>query len=155
MLKIMDLSILREITKNIHESQFFSLMADETTDVSNKEQLVICIRWVDSKLQPLEDLIGLHNIDCINAETIVSVLKDTLLRMNVSLYKCRGQCYDGCSTMSGSRNGVVTSIKAEEPCALYTHCYGHALNLACADSIKKCKVMKDALDTTHGITKLI
>ena len=38
---------------------------------------------------------------------------------------------------------------------MYTHCYGHALNLACGDTIKQSKVMRDALDTTHEITKLI
>ena len=31
----------------------------ETTDISNKEQLVVCILWVDKSLQPHEELIGL------------------------------------------------------------------------------------------------
>ena len=38
---------------------------------------------------------------------------------------------------------------------LFTHCYGHTLNLAASDTLKQCKLMKDALDTTHEITKLI
>ena len=46
-------------------------------------------------------------------------------------------------------------IKKIEPRALYTHCYGHALNLACADTIKQCKIVKNALETTHEITKLV
>jgi len=29
---------------------------------------------------------------------------------------------------------------SEEPRALFTHCYGHALNLAASDSVKKCKI---------------
>ena len=41
--------------------------------------------------------------------------------MNVRLNKCRGQCYDGCSTMTGNKNGVL-QIKQEELRALYTHC---------------------------------
>ena len=44
----------------------------------------------------------------------------------------------------------------EEDCrAVYTHCYGHSLNLAASDAIKSSKMMKDALETTHEITKLI
>ena len=31
----------------------------------------------------------------------------------------------------------------------------YSLNLACSDAIKQCKLMHDALDTTHEITKLI
>ena len=57
--------------------------------------------------------------------------------------------------MSGAKSGVVARVHAAEPRAVFTHCYGHALNLACADTIRQCKLMRDALDTTHEITKLI
>ena len=36
----------------------------------------------------------------------------------------------------------------------YAHCYGHSLNLAASDATRNSKLMKDALDTTHEITKL-
>jgi len=39
--------------------------------------------------------------------------------------------------------------------ALYTHCYGHSLNLTASDTLQNCKVMKAALETTHEITKVI
>ena len=32
---------------------------------------------------------------------------------------------------------------------LFTHCYGRDLNLAAGESMKQCKLMKDALDTTY------
>ena len=38
-------------------------MTDEVTDSSNKEQLVICLRWVDSELNAHEEFIGLYNAD--------------------------------------------------------------------------------------------
>ena len=59
--------------------------------------------------------------------------------MKVKLSECRGQCYDGASNMSGSGNGVATQIMAEEKRAVYTHCYGHALNLIVGDAIKQSK----------------
>ena len=43
----------------------------------------------------------------------------------------------------------------EEPRAVYTHCYGHSLNLAIGDSIKSCKVMQSSLDVVFEISKLI
>ena len=39
--------------------------------------------------------------------------------------------------MCGSRNGVATQIASEEPRAVFIHCYGHALNLAAEDTVKK------------------
>ena len=60
----------------------------------------------------------------------------------------------GASAMSG-RYGVAKRISDLEPRAIFTHCYGHALNLTASDTIRQSKVIKDALDTTHEIIKLI
>ena len=46
-LQIMALHILRVITSEIHKAQFHSIMVDECTDASNKEQLVLCFCYVD------------------------------------------------------------------------------------------------------------
>ena len=50
---------------------------------------------------------------------------------------------------------VAKKIRDEEPRAVFTHCYGHSLNLAVSDTIKKSSVMKNSLDTVHEITKLV
>ena len=55
-LQIMAHQILRDISSNIHESPFFALLADETIDSSNLEQLVVCIRWNDKALHAEEEL---------------------------------------------------------------------------------------------------
>ena len=55
-LKLMVFTMLRDITKNINDNVFFSIMADEATDSSNNEQLVVCIRWVDNNFEAHEDL---------------------------------------------------------------------------------------------------
>ena len=67
-----------------------------------------------------------------------------------------GQCYDGAAAMKGEKGGLKTKIlKDFNPKALYVHCYGHALNLAVQDTIKQVKLVKDMLDTTYQLTKLI
>ena len=53
------------------------------------------------------------------------------------------------------RKGVATQLQADEPRAIYIHCYGHSLNLAASDTITRCHVIKSALETTHEISKLI
>ena len=59
----MALQVLRQVIKSISSGPFLSLMVDETTDISNKEQLVVCIRWVDKGLQPHEEFIGLYHVE--------------------------------------------------------------------------------------------
>jgi len=83
-------TIIRDISNKIQQAKYFSLMADEVTDVSNREQVVVCIRWVDEELQPHEDFLGLYKVDDIKADTIVAILQDILARMNLALNNCQG-----------------------------------------------------------------
>ena len=92
----------------------------------------------------------MYKVPSINAEMFTTTTKDPLTRLNLSLAKIRGQCYDGASAMSGAKSGVAKRIQDLEPRALFTHCYGHSLNLAASVSIKSSEPMRDALDTTHG-----
>ena len=51
MLKYMSLSISRAVVlEAIKSSGYHSIMADESSDVSNKEQSVCCLRWVNEDL---------------------------------------------------------------------------------------------------------
>ena len=102
-----------------------------------------------------EEFLGLYAVDSTDATTLVSVVKDAMVRMNLPMSKLRGQCYDGASVMSGIRSGVAQQIADIESRAIFTHCYGHALNLAVADTAKQSKVMSNALETTYEIIKLI
>ena len=63
-------------------------MADEVTDTSNGEQLVVCMRWFDKEFQAHEDFIGLYKLDTLAATEIVAILKDTLLRLNLNIHDC-------------------------------------------------------------------
>ena len=91
----------------------------------------------------------------IAADILFSTIKDVLIRLNLSFTRCRGQCYDGANNMRGAKNCVSKQIMDIESRALYTHCYGHSLNLAAGDAIKGCKVLQDTLDITFEISRLI
>ena len=109
------------------------------------------MRRVAEDFEVYEEFLGLYSVSSIDAATLLSVIKDIMLRLNLPLNKLRGQCYDGCSTMSGIRSGLAKRVQDEESRAVYTHCYSHSLNLAASDAIKKSKVMKSALETTKLI----
>ena len=152
LLRLMAKKILEEIASNIQQSTFFSLMADETTDAANKEQLVVVYRWIADEFCVYEESVGLRELD---SQSIFHELTNSLEKLHLDIHRMRGQCYDGASTMSGIKNVVAKLFMDKEPSAIYTHCYGHALNLATGDTIKRCSVMKNTLDTVHEICKLV
>ena len=153
MLEIMAHHFLRKILGDVETSPFLALMVDETADIANKEQLVI--RWIDKNLNVNEEFLGMYCLQRTTAESITSAIKDALLRFQIPISKVRGQCYDGCSTMAGARGGVAAKIQQLEPRAVFTHCYGHALNLSVSDTVKQSVAMRDCLDTCYEIIKLI
>ena len=57
--------------------------------------------------------------------------------------------------MAGAKTGVSTQIKLEEPRAIFTHCYGHSLQLAVGDTIRGIKNLADMFDTTVEISTLL
>ena len=95
------------------------------------------------------DSIAAYQTDSITAASLLKIIEDTLLHLNLKLEMCHGQCYDGASVMSGVKNGIAKRISDKEPRVVFTHCYGHALNLAVGDTVKSSKIMKSSLETVH------
>ena len=57
--------------------------------------------------------------------------------------------------MSGMKSEVAKRVSDIEPRALCTHCYGYSLYLAVNDTMKQTQLMKNSLETTYEICKLI
>ena len=74
-LQILALKVLHDTASDITESGYYSIIADESTDASNIEQLVICIRWVDKEMTVCKEYIGLMQVAQANADTIVVCIK--------------------------------------------------------------------------------
>lgn len=45
---ICDQLILKEIVTKVNAAKGFAVLADETTDIATKEQLTLCVRFIDS-----------------------------------------------------------------------------------------------------------
>ena len=89
-LKEMSLSIFRAVVNSIKKSDFFSIMVDESSDVSNREQVVFCVCWVDEDLHCTEDFIGLYEMEKTDATTMVNVIKYIFLRLGLDKTKLHG-----------------------------------------------------------------
>ena len=109
-LKVMSVHLLREIATSLQLSSFITIMMDETTDVSNKQQATIVFRLVTDEFAVHEEFLGMYEMPNITSCALVGVMKDALYGMNISISKVCGQCYDGASTMRGARNGVAKLI---------------------------------------------
>ena len=86
----MSAQVLRDLIQDIRNN-YFSIICDEYMDISNKEQLTLCLRWVDNDVNAYEEFLGFYQIPDISANTLKSVIKDSLLCLSLSLERCRQQ----------------------------------------------------------------
>ena len=117
--------------------------------------MTVVVRSTTDRFEVHKEFLGMYQVPSIDTATLTEATIDALCRMNLPLSKLRGQCYDRASSMKGVRSGVAKGILHKESRAIYTHCYGHSINLAVNDALKVSKPIRAALETTHEVTKLI
>ena len=69
-IEIMGHKVLRSLISEVQSQKWYSILADETRDLSNREQMVICMRWASDEYEVFGDLIGLVQLDNITSDTI-------------------------------------------------------------------------------------
>ena len=124
---IMSHQVLNKLLVSIRDT-IFSLICDKYTDCSNKELLTFCLRWVTDNLDVFEHFMRFYDIPDIKSSTIVSVIKDIIIRFQLQFDKCQGQCYNGTSNILGKKAGVAMQIKELQSKAHYTNWRGHSIS---------------------------
>ena len=153
-------SILRSnIVAEAMKSQFFSIMADETCDISKIEQLSLCIRYLkdnNGSLEVAEDFLGFVQLPETNAAAITEAMLGALKDWNIDLQKWRGKGFDGAAIMSGRQSGVSTRIQQTLPYAKYfTHCRSHCLNLVIVNSCQNVPEVRNFMSFFKELTLFV
>ena len=123
----------RVFSKHLHQAPFYSIMADECTDVSTAEELSLFCRWIENG-EPTEHFVDLLPMKWTDAENVYSAQVECLKSKNVQLSNLIGMGFDGAATFSGKKSGVQARIKKHSPHALFVHCHCHQLQLACVQA---------------------
>ena len=116
--------ITEEIITEVKQNKFFTIIADEAADCSNKEQMSLVLQFVDNELNIREDFIKfLHCRWGLTGADLAAVILKALADLFLNIEDCRGQGYDGAGAVSGHINGLSAHILQLNRKAIYTHCY--------------------------------
>ena len=140
------------ILSRIRAAGVYSIMADEATDAANKEQLAICIRFVDQGTLKIDErFMSFSECDTgVSGQAIADRLLSHLVTWQLPASQLRGQTYDGAGAMAGKRRGAAARITEFHPKATYTHCAAHALNLCV---VKCCSIpeIRNTMDVADSV----
>ncbi|KAJ8889000.1 hypothetical protein PR048_008494 [Dryococelus australis] len=111
-----------KIVEKVNRAWFFSVLADETTDVARTGQMSLCLRYIDTDSCTLrDDFIGFSPVTDLSVQgvagTIIKQLKESGLNLNVMVE----QGYNGAAIMNGHLNGAQAIIQKDYPLALHVH----------------------------------
>ena len=132
-------AIARETSKAIIkdlDDGFFSILVDESRDISVKEQMSLILHYVNKKGIIIEQFLGIVHVAGTTALSLKYAIECLLCEHNLSLSNLRGQGYDGASNMQSDINCLKTLILKENKLAFYVHCFAHQLQLTLVAVVK-------------------
>ncbi|XP_042387408.1 uncharacterized protein LOC121979487 [Zingiber officinale] len=90
------LSVIEDIGNNV-----FSLMVDESRDISVKEQMRVALRYVNKRGQVTERFLAIVHVSDTSSHSLKDAIDALFVKHGLSLSRLKGQGYDGASNMRG------------------------------------------------------
>ena len=105
MINIIGDHIERQLMNSIRKDSFFTLLADESTDEKNREQMTVFIKWPSSSDHE-SHFAGIIHVERANAESLMNAIQGFCIAKGLGLTKCRFVGFDGANVMSGEVSGI-------------------------------------------------
>lgn len=126
-----------ELIKDIGDGSY-SLIIDESTDISIIKYLGIIIKYYSKKTKSIvTTYLKLADIVECNALALVECILSTLEDFNLNIKKMSGLGTDNASVMVGINNGVITKLQELNPNIILVPCVCHSLQLAVSSAAKE------------------
>ncbi|CAG8727418.1 5795_t:CDS:2, partial [Funneliformis caledonium] len=134
-LSAISISIEETIWKELNEAIAFSIIVDESTDISYEPHLIIYVKYYLCRKIKIHFL-KLLQLKSKDSKTIFEVIIDLFDKKDLS-NKLISFTSDEASIILGKSTGVASRIKERNEYLFITHCIVHRLALACNSTGKK------------------
>ena len=146
------LSARNELINEIRNAKFFSIIYDESTDMSKTEQLTFSVRYCSYEYEVKDAFIGI--IPCDNgltSEALLGYIKDIMIRCSFDSQKLVAGSFDSQKLVAVAFDGasimkhLAQLIKKEiAPDILYIHCVAHYNELVVKDASNNSALLEGA-----------
>ncbi|XP_072140169.1 zinc finger protein 862-like [Dermacentor andersoni] len=124
------------VDKQLNGSSY-SLMVDESTDVSTTKQLCMVVRFLSLEENRIATtLLDLVELSDGTAETLHDTVLKTLDKHGLSIKNCLGLCTDGANAMCGKHNSLFSRLSEDNKDLILIKCSCHSLDLVASKSME-------------------
>ncbi|KAA6381439.1 MAG: putative Zinc finger protein 862 [Streblomastix strix] len=137
-MKIIGEYYINRESKRISDAGIWAAMLDDSKDVSDIEQLVIVVRYLDDNLNIQTNFINISDLgpDGTKANNLIKKFSSICKNLNLKLNNLISITSNGASSFTGVQNGMVAQLQVKFPQILPIKCYNHRLQSALKDSIE-------------------
>lgn len=128
------LSVREEILKDLWDSQFFSIITEQVTDIEGKPYIPVCVRYLDKQDSQCEECLALIPFS-EDATTLADTIETTLSeKWGLNMEFCRGQAVLSTGSIGSVMKAVSAIISQKYPLATSTISSSVSLNMWLARS---------------------
>ena len=143
--------IVEEVKSEDKKHYFYSVIVDETSDMSKLEQFSVSVSYLDSKGAKQERYLKFIEVEKTDGAFLNEKLKAALLDLGLDPCRAVSIAADGASNMSGVYRGLAAQFREAAPLVLYTHCYAHVLNLVVKDLLQDINNLKHVMGVLQSL----
>ena len=143
----------RELLAGSLEKKFYSILADESSDIAKKEQLSFSVRTCSNDYEVFEDFLGVFEcMDGVSTDSLLHYIKDIHQRTLLDGQKMVAMGFDGAAAMKS----LAQKLKSEiAPNVIYVHCFAHCNELIVKDAIKESGLLETSLDLCQSMYTIV
>lgn len=122
----------------ILKTTMFSIIPDETTDISSEKQLALCVVYFDyEKMEPVTSFFDMAVVEKCDAQSLYDAIKKCFEDKDIPLNNIIGFASDTCNVMFGERHSVAALMKADYPNISFVKCSCHIIHLCVSHACLK------------------
>lgn len=122
---------LKQLVQDLGDNPY-SLMIDESTDITVNKMLGVAIRYVSTEQQEVvSTYLGMVQLESATAAAIADQLDELLTKSNIKVKNCIGIGTDNANVMTGINNGVHHLLEKKwNKTLILVRCICHSIQLA-------------------------
>ena len=133
---VLSKTMREELLDDLKNTQY-SLIIDESTDISCEKQLCVLVRYCSEiSRRIVTAFLGMIPLRSRSAEAIFQGISEFLSANNLPIENCIGLATDGCNVMCGRSNSVITKFKVINTNFIHIKCICHSLQLCSSYALK-------------------